>query len=110
VRYPNVYGIDMPAVEELIAHNRTVEEICTLIGADRLIFQDVEGLIDAVRRVNPAIKEFDVSCFNGQYITGDVSPGYLAAVGAERSDDAKARREAENNALNDLYVSSEAEV
>ena len=73
VRYPNVYGIDMPTAEELIAHNRTEEEVCRLIGADGLIYQDLDALVDAVRRGNRRVTEFEQSCFSGHYVTGDVS-------------------------------------
>ena len=73
VRYPNVYGIDMPTSEELIAHGRTVEEIRRFIGADALIYQDVEAMKRVVGQLNPAILGFEASCFDGQYITGDVS-------------------------------------
>lgn len=97
VRYPNVYGIDMPAAEELIAHGRTEKEICELIGADRLIYQELKDLIDAARAGNPAITEFDVSCFTGEYVTGDISLDYLTALEKERSDGAKRKKDADNN-------------
>ena len=96
VRYPNVYGIDMPAVQELIAHGRSEEEICTAIGADRLIYQDIEDLIDAVSRGNQTIKHFDTSCFTREYITGDIDDAYLARVEALRNDSAKAERDSQN--------------
>ncbi len=102
VRYPNVYGIDMPAAEELIAHNRDEEQIAKVIGADRLIYQDLEDLKAAVGAGNPAIPRFDCSCFDGDYVTGEVSPEYLAGVSALRSDAARSRRreeELENVAL-----------
>ena len=86
VRYPNVYGIDMPTRNELIATGRTEEEIATLIGADAVIYQDLEDLIDDVGRLNPAIKRFDCSCFDGVYVTGDVSQEYLDGIAAGRSD------------------------
>ncbi|ANO50900.1 amidophosphoribosyltransferase [Woeseia oceani] len=89
VRYPNVYGIDMPAASELIANGRSDQEICDLIGADRLIYQNLDGLIRSVRHDNSAITEFDTSCFSGEYVTGDVSPEYLRALEAQRSDTAK---------------------
>ncbi len=72
VRFPNVYGIDMPTRSELIAAFRTDEEICREIGADALIYQDLDALKAAVRAVNPAVTHFDTSCFDGKYITGDV--------------------------------------
>jgi amidophosphoribosyltransferase len=80
VRFPNVYGIDMPTRSELIAAFRTDDEICREIGADALIYQDLDALKAAVRAVNPVISHFDTSCFDGHYITGDVSPEYLESV------------------------------
>ncbi len=77
VRFPNVYGIDMPTRAELLATGRTNEQICREIGADALIYQDLEALEIAVRGENTEIKNFDSSCFDGQYITGDVTPEYL---------------------------------
>ena len=92
VRYPNVYGIDMPAAAELIANGRSVEEIQELIGADRLIYQDLHGLIRSVRHDNSMITEFDTSCFSGEYITGDVTEEYLHELEERRSDAAKRKR------------------
>ena len=92
VKYPNVYGIDMPAAEELIANGRTVEQVCEEINADWLIYQDLDDLIDSVRICNPAIDDFETSCFTGKYITGDVSEHYLARLEAIRSDQAKAKQ------------------
>ncbi|PSB92195.1 amidophosphoribosyltransferase [Candidatus Pandoraea novymonadis] len=77
VKYPNVYGINMPTRSELVAHGRTDEEVARIIGADKLIYQDVEDIEAAVRDINPALREFDSSCFNGKYITSDVTPAYL---------------------------------
>ena len=106
VAYPNVYGIDMPTGEELIAHHRSLDEICQLLGADRLIYQDLDDLVECARRGNPAVEGFDLSCFNGCYVTGDVSEGYLNEVGLLRSDAAQANRAASTNALQDLYTTS----
>ena len=89
VRYPNVYGIDMPAVEELIAHGRSDEEVGRLIGADWMIYQDLEDLVAAVQKGNPSISLFDCSCFNGHYVTNNISSDYLEKVRAIRSDSAK---------------------
>ena len=89
VRYPNVYGIDMPTRSELIAAFRSDEEICREIGADALVYQDLEALKAAVRSVNPAITQFDTSCFDGQYITGDVSTDYLASIEQARGKPAR---------------------
>jgi amidophosphoribosyltransferase len=86
VRYPNVYGIDMPSRSELIATGRTNEEIAEAIGADAVIYQELDALVDAVGRLNPAIKRFDCSCFDGIYITGDVSPEYLDGIAKGRGD------------------------
>lgn len=80
VRYPNVYGIDMPSRAELIATGRSDEEICREIGADALIYQDIEDLKSAVRKANPGILQFEASCFDGNYITGDITPAYLDKV------------------------------
>ncbi|MEF3075305.1 amidophosphoribosyltransferase [Methylobacter sp. Wu1] len=96
VRYPNVYGIDMPAAHELIAHNRTEDEVCAAIGADRMIYQDLEDLIDAVRKGNPDIKHFDTSCFSNEYITGDIDEAYLERIEAMRNDSAQAERNSHN--------------
>lgn len=93
IRYPNVYGIDMPVASELIAYGREVNEICQLIRADGLIFQDLSDLEAAVRECNPEIKQFETSVFNGKYITGDINDDYLAFLNNLRNDDAKADRE-----------------
>ena len=77
IRYPNVYGIDMPYVKELVAHGKTVEEIAETIGADKLIYQDLDDLVAAVKENNPDINDFDCSCFNGEYITGGVDDEFL---------------------------------
>ena len=86
VKYPNVYGIDMPVAGELVANNRTTDEICQQIGADWLIYQQLEDLVDAVREGNPLIETFDSSCFDGNYVTGDVTWDYLAALEKQRND------------------------
>jgi amidophosphoribosyltransferase len=93
VRYPNVYGIDMPAMEEFVAHNRTVEEIAQEIGADWLVYQDLEDLIYAVRKGNKNLKEFDCSCFDGKYVTNDVDTEYFKRLENSRNDAAKTRNE-----------------
>ena len=89
VRYPNVYGIDMPAAKELIANNKSVAEIKEAIGADHLIYQDLNGLIRAVSHDNSSITGFDDSCFSGKYITDDVTAEYLEKLESIRNDDAK---------------------
>jgi amidophosphoribosyltransferase len=92
VRFPNVYGIDMPAASELVAAGRTEDEVCKLIGADWLIYQDLADLVQAVRHDNAKITQFDTSCFSGEYVTGDVTPEYLSRLQRERSDSAKQQR------------------
>ena len=89
VRHPNVYGIDMPTRTELVAHNRTVEEIRQVIGADALIYQDVEAMKQAVGKVNTKVEGFEASCFDGFYITGDISDEEVTALneGRERGGD-----------------------
>jgi amidophosphoribosyltransferase len=84
VRYPNVYGIDMPTSEELVAHGRTVEEIRQIIGCDALIYQDVNGMKTAIGKLNPAIKDFDASCFDGVYVTGDISNDDVKLINSNR--------------------------
>jgi amidophosphoribosyltransferase len=96
VRYPNVYGIDMPTSKELVAHNRTVEEIRELIGCDALIYQDVDGMKKAIGSLNPRIHGFDASCFDGVYVTGDITAADIARlnesrVGGEESQEDSSR-------------------
>ena len=93
VRHPNVYGIDMPAADELIAHDRSIEQIAAEIGADWLIYQDLEDLVACAREGNETIQRFDCSVFDGQYVTGDIDTGYLTDLQAARNDDAKSLRE-----------------
>jgi amidophosphoribosyltransferase len=84
VRFPNVYGIDMPTREELIAHDRTDEEIRRYIGADALIYQDVDAMKRVVKALNPKLDGFEASCFDGRYITGDVSADDFEAMASQR--------------------------
>ena len=84
VRYPNVYGIDMPTPDELVAHNRTVEQIRQIIGCDALIYQDVDGMKKAIGSLNPSIKGFDASCFDGVYCTGDITADDIARLNTSR--------------------------
>ena len=103
VRYPNVYGIDMPTSSELIAHGRTEEQICKEIGADWLLFQDMEDLVDAVKAGSPDISGFDASVFTGEYVTGDIDNNYLDKLQSIRNDAArKERRESEDEVI-DLH-------
>jgi len=89
VRYPNVYGIDMASHAEFVAHDRTVEEITKVIGADWLVYQDLNDLITAVQRGNEGIKSFDCSCFDGVYVTQDVDDNYFQRLSDMRNDAAK---------------------
>ncbi len=89
VRFPNVYGIDMPSPSELIAHNRTDDEVGKIIGADKLIYQDLQDLIDCAKEGNPKIKEFDCSVFDGKYVTEDVDQAYLSRIDSIRNENAK---------------------
>jgi amidophosphoribosyltransferase len=84
VRYPNVYGIDMPTRAELIAAHRTEEEVARELGADALIYQDLDALKDAVRQANPKLTSFETSCFDGVYITGDITSDYLNSIEVQR--------------------------
>ena len=84
IKFPNVYGIDMPFVDELVAHDRTIEEICKEIGADKLIYQDLEDLVSAVKEGNPLIDEFDTSCFSGEYVTKGVDNQFLQNLSKTR--------------------------
>ena len=84
VRFPNVYGIDMPTKEELIAHGRSIEEIRAFIGADQLIYQDVDAMKRVVAALNPKIRGFEASCFDGHYVTGDVTAQDFMAMQAQR--------------------------
>ncbi len=93
VRYPNVYGIDMPAAGELVAAGRSDEEVAQYVGADWLVYQDLDDLVRAVRYDNGDITQFDTSCFSGEYVTGDVTPEYLARLAAQRCDDARVQRD-----------------
>jgi len=103
VRYPNVYGIDMPSVNELLAHNRTTEEIAEVIGADWLVYQDIEDLIACARKGNKALKQFDTSCFSGNYVTGDIDQDYLDRLEFNRSDMAKLERQDKETENLDLH-------
>ncbi len=89
VRYPNVYGIDMASNKEFIARDRDTNQICKAIGADKLIYQDLNDLIWCVQQGNKAITTFDCSCFNGQYVTDDIDKSYLAHIESLRGDLAK---------------------
>lgn len=102
VRYPNVYGIDMPSAHELIAHNRSTEDVSKLIGADWLVYQDLPDLIDAVGGGKIKIDHFDCAVFDGEYVTGDVNEAYLNRIEQARNDATKAKSQAVS-AIIDLY-------
>ena len=99
VRHPNVYGIDMPAAHELIGHGRDERQIADVIGADNLIYQDLDDLIQAVRKKVPHIEHFDTSVFNGEYVTGGVTPEYLAQIESLRNDSAREESEKDNEVV-----------
>jgi len=88
VKYPNVYGIDMPASSELIASGKSEEELADFIGADWLIYQTLDDLIEAVKFDETGVQAFDTSCFSGEYVTNDISQKYLKSLESKRSDDA----------------------
>jgi amidophosphoribosyltransferase len=104
VRYPNVYGIDMPSRDELLATDRTDEEICKEIGADALIYQDLDALVKAVQLSNPDIEVFDCSCFDGKYVTGDIDAAYLSRIESARGDKEKTKKPANSITQLDLNL------
>lgn len=106
VRYANVYGIDMPVASELIAHDRTEEEVAGAIGADYLIYQDLADLEEAVRRGNLRLRRFESCCFSGEYITGDIDRAYLESLERARSDIARAGEERRDGNVIDLHNAS----
>jgi amidophosphoribosyltransferase len=95
VRYPNVYGIDMPSASEFVAYNRSEEEVARLIGADWLVYQSVEDLVSCAVEGNPEITRYECSVFDGEYVTGDIDDAYLERLSSARNDLSKQRREAE---------------
>jgi len=103
IRFPNVYGIDMPSANELIAHGRENEDICELIGADKLIFQTIEDLVAAVGSANSEIKRFETSVFDGVYITNDIDQNYLEALDAQRNDKTKETSDANADSNIDIH-------
>jgi amidophosphoribosyltransferase len=103
VRYPNVYGIDMPTSSELVAHGRTVEQLEKMLGADRLIFQDLADLEEAVRVGNPKLERFENSVFTGKYVTQDIDDAYLNQLELFRSDAAKEARRRGSATVIDLH-------
>ncbi|MDN3921748.1 amidophosphoribosyltransferase [Roseateles violae] len=109
VRFPNVYGIDMPTSEELIAHNRSIEEIRQYIGADALIYQDVDAMKRVVGALRPGLDGFEASCFDGRYITGDVSAEDFATLKEQRESQGKGAEEEEGPARTRLALQSGGE-
>ncbi len=103
VRFPNVYGIDMPSANELIAHGRDVDDICDLIGADKLIFQSIEDLVSAVKLGNPEIKSFDTSVFDGVYVTNDIDNAYLEKLDALRNNTSKETSDKNADSIIDMH-------
>lgn len=100
VIYPNVYGIDMPTRDELIAYGRTDEEVRREMTADALVYQDLSALKQSITDVNPALRSFEASCFDGLYITGDVSADYLNRLEYERKHLAPTPEDPVRNQLN----------
>jgi len=103
VRFPNVYGIDMPSANELVAHGRELDDICQLIGADKLIFQSIEDLVEAVGTANPDIKCFDTSVFDGNYVTNDITQGYLEKLDALRNNENKESSDKDADSIIDMH-------
>ena len=99
IRYPNVYGIDMPSRAELVAHGRTSSEVAKAIGADLVIFQTLPDLVASVRQLNTSIERFECSVFDGQYVTGGVDAAYLDHLEGVRSDNMKTKAAAGVNGL-----------
>jgi amidophosphoribosyltransferase len=106
VRYPNVYGIDMPSKSELVGHDRDEEQIREEIGADWLVYQDLEDLIAAAKYGNPRVAQFDSSVFNGEYVTGDVTTEYLNGVQKRRNDATMEKKREMDNTIIELYNSA----
>jgi amidophosphoribosyltransferase len=107
VRFPNVYGIDMPSPNELVAHGRELDDICSLIGADKLIFQSIGDLIAAVGLGNPDVKFFDTSVFDGRYVTNDIDQAYLERLDALRNNVSKESTDKNADSILDMYNEGE---
>ncbi len=110
VRFPNVYGIDMPSADELIAHGRTEEEVAALIGANRLIYQDLDDLISASLEGNPEVDGFECSVFTGEYISGDVDGAYLSKIDKLRNDEARSKDNTDESSVVGLHNSRQGAV
>jgi amidophosphoribosyltransferase len=108
VKFPNVYGIDMPTRSELVAHGRSDEDVANIIGADHLVYQDVDALKQAVRDINPALLRFEASCFDGDYITGDVTAHYLDTIERARlSPQSQSERDSAGDAVDGTVTRSQ---
>lgn len=103
IRFPNVYGIDMPSANELVAHGRDLDDICELLGADKLIFQSLEDLVSAVGNANPEIKMFETSVFDGNYITNDIDQAYLERLDAMRNNESKDESDKNAESIIDMH-------
>ncbi|QBG37418.1 amidophosphoribosyltransferase [Litorilituus sediminis] len=103
VRFPNVYGIDMPSANELVAHGRELDDICSLIGADKLIYQSIDDLVTAVSLGNPEIKSFDTSVFDGNYVTNDIDQTYLERLDALRNNTSKEKSDKNADSIIDMH-------
>ena len=104
VKFPNVYGIDMPASKEFIADNRSINEIAKFIGCDKLFYQDLSDLIESVKSNSKTVSNFDSSCFDGQYVTGDVDENYLIELDALRNDAEKRKKAQANDSFDEVIV------
>ena len=104
VRYPNVYGIDMPTPDELVAHDRSVEEVRESIGCDALIYQDVDAMKQAIGSLNPKLAGFDASCFDGVYVTGDITLADIARLNAGRDQSEEGEEDTSRLALPNAQV------
>ena len=105
VRYPNVYGIDMPAVTEFIANGRSIEEINEKIGSDKLFYQTLEDLVESILMDTDLEMDFDSSCFDGKYVTGNITEAYLKKLHDKRNDTAK-QEDMEEDQILDLHNDS----
>jgi len=104
VRYPNVYGIDMPSVKELIGHDKDEAQIAEAIGADWLVYQDIDDMVEAImHKHNSGVESFDASCFDGNYVTGDIDQAYLNSLQKMRNDKAKSNRDQLENQTVDIH-------
>jgi amidophosphoribosyltransferase len=104
VKFPNVYGIDMPASKEFIADNRSVEQVADFIGCDKIFYQDINDLIESVKSESKEISNFDSSCFSGKYVTGHVDEEYLSALDKLRNDAEKIKNNQAEQAFDEVVV------